>query len=379
MDKIIPFVNLAEQYNYIKKDIDSAISKVLQKGWFILGEELALFEKEFASHCGSKYAVGVGSGTEALHLALLACGVESGDEVITVPNTAVPTVSAISSANAVPIFVDIHPKTYTMDCDQLETYLRKRYENGDKNLRKKLKAILPVHLFGHPADMDPILELARQFDLKVIEDACQAHGAKYKDKKVGSIGDAGCFSFYPTKNLGAFGDAGMVLTDHQQTAEKLRMLRNYGEEEKYYNLIKGFNSRLDEIQASILTVKLAYLDRWNQRRRDHAQKYTSMLRDIPLALPVEESYAEHVYHLFVIRTEQRDGLREWLKDMGIMTSIHYPEPIHFQPAYQDLGYAKGDFPLAEEYAKDILSIPLYPELSDDQVQYVSQMIKQYFS
>jgi dTDP-4-amino-4,6-dideoxygalactose transaminase len=266
-----------------------------------------------------------------------------------------------------------------MDPNKLEAYLTKRFDKDFTDSTNKLKVILPVHLFGHPADLEPIFRLAEKYGLKVIEDACQAHGAKYKEKKVGSLGDVGCFSFYPTKNLGAYGDGGMVLCQDKQTAEKLKMLRNYGEASKYHNVMKGFNSRLDEIQAAILRAKLPELERWNQKRRLLAQEYLTLLKDIPVDLPAEESYAWHVYHLFVIRTRQRNGLQEWLKDKGIMTSIHYPEPIHYQPAYRELGYTKGDFPVAEKCAEEILSIPLYPELSQDHIQYVSHMIRQYFS
>lgn len=374
---MIPFVDLSAQYQTIKKEIDHVISSVLKRGWFILGEELSSFEKEFAEYCGTKYGVGVGSGTEALHLSLLACGVKPDDEVITVPNTAVPTVSAISFANAKPIFVDIDSKTFTIDPNNLEDYLRKRFSHNDSRSTKNLKAIIPVHLYGHPADMDPILEVARKYGLKVIEDACQAHGAEYKGKKVGSIGNAGCFSFYPTKNLGAYGDGGMVITNDEEIAKKLRMLRNYGEEKKYYNVMKGFNSRLDEIQAAVLKVKLIHLERWNGIRQNHAILYNTLLKDSLVTIPIEEKYAKHVFHLYVIRTRERDKLQEWLKNKGIVTSIHYPVPIHLQRAYRDLGYEKGDFSISEKYAGEILSLPMFPELTKDQIEFISQAIKEF--
>lgn len=374
---MIPFVDLSKQYLTIKEEIIPAISKVLNKGWFILGKEVASFEVEFARYCQSKYAVGVGSGTEALHLSLLACGVKPGDEVITVPNTAVPTVSAICFANARPVFVDINPKTYTMNPDSLKECLRKRFGNRNSRLTKKPKAVIPVHLYGHPADMDAILEAARKYNLKVIEDACQAHGAEYKGKMVGSIGDAGCFSFYPTKNLGAYGDGGMVVTSDQEVAEKLRMLRNYGEKEKNHNVIRGFNSRLDEIQAAILRIKLTHLDRWNEVRRRYANLYNSLLKGSFVTTPVEKYFAKHVFHLYVIRAQARDKLQGWLKNKGVFTSIHYPVPIHFQQAYRDLGYAEGDFPVAEKYAKEILSLPIFPELTEDQIEFISRAIREF--
>ncbi len=367
----IPFVDLVRQYIIIKEEIDEAIGRVLNKGWFVLGEETAGIEEEFASYCGTKYAVGVGSGTEALHLSLLACGVKPGDEVITAPNTAVPTVSAISFANSNPIFVDIEPDTYTIDPFKLDAYLKR------KSSTKKLKVIIPVHLFGHPADMDPILEVARKYGLKVIEDACQAHGAEYKGRKAGSLGDVGCFSFYPTKNLGAYGDGGMVVTNDKEIAQKVRMLRNYGEEKKYYNVIKGFNSRLDELQAAILRVKLKYLGQWNKTRRKHAHFYNSLLEDSIVTIPKEKNYAKHVFHLYVIRTKKRDKLQEWLKNKGIITAIHYPQPIHFHPAYKELGYKKDDFPLSEKYAEEILSLPMFPELKKDQIEYICNTIKEF--
>lgn len=377
METKVPFVDLSKQYYSIKEEIDQVILGVLESGWFILGENLAAFEEKFAGFCQADHGVGVGSGTEALHLALIACGVEPNDEVITVPNTAVPTVSAIDFANARPAFVDIDPDTYTMDPNKLEEHLRKRFKGRKSQSSKRPKAVIPVHLFGHSADLDPILELARKYDLKVIEDACQAHGAQYKGKMVGSFGDAGCFSFYPTKNLGAYGDSGMVITNDKELAKKLRMLRNYGEEKKFRNIIKGFNSRLDEIQAAVLKVKLRYLDRWNKKRREHANLYNSLLKDSPVTLPFEKEYAMHIFHLYVIRARRRNDLQVWLRDNGILTSIHYPTPVHVQRAYGDLGYKKGDFPIAEKFAMQILSLPLFPELARSQIEYVSQVIKEF--
>jgi len=366
----IPFIDLSRQYLTIKEEIDKAISKVLNKSWFILGEELSAFEGEFAKYCGAKYAIGVGSGTEALHLALIACGVKIGDRVITVPNTAVATISAIRFANAKPILIDIDEDTYTMSPGRLEAYLK-------KHRTKKIKAVIPVHLYGHPADMEPISKITRKYELKLIEDACQAHGAEYKGKKVGSIGDLGCFSFYPTKNLGAYGDGGIVVTDNEELAIKIRMLRNYGEKTKNYSVIDGFNSRLDELQAAILRIKMNYLTQWNEKRRNLAALYNSLLRDTGVKTPVEKSYAKHVYHLYVIRTHKRDELREWLRSRGVASHIHYPLPIHFHPAHKDLNYIKGSFPIAEKISTEILSLAIFPEQDDCQIEYICKAIKEF--
>lgn len=377
MRKKIPFVNLSGQYSAAQMEIDEAISRVLQSGWFILGQELDAFEKEFAVYMGGGKAVGVGSGTEALHLSLLACGISAGDEVITVPNTAVPTVSAISFAGARPVFIDIDPKTYTMDPNALEDYLKTKAQNS-RSSSSLPKAIIPVHLYGHPAHMSPIRELAQAHEIKVIEDACQAHGVKYSGKMVGLLGDLSCYSFYPTKNLGAYGDGGMILSSQPELTDQVRRLRNYGEEKKNHNVIKGYNSRLDEIQAAILRAKLKHLDEWNQARRLLAETYSQGLASLPLILPHQAPYAEHIYHLYVIRTEKRDRLQAWLHEKGISTSVHYPRPIHMQPAYQDLGYQPGDFPQAEKCAAEILSLPLYPELAREDVEYIVKEIRKFF-
>ncbi len=379
MKNIIPFLDLTGQYLGLQAEIDKAISGVLNSGWFILGEELSGFESEFAQYCGTSHAVGVGSGTEALHLALLACGIKAEDEVITVPNTAVPTVAAIRFAGAKPVFVDIDPRTYTMDPNALESFLSTRFKSHPKRAPGGPKAIIPVHLYGQPADMGPILELAEKYELKVIEDACQAHGARYRGTVVGSLGDIGCFSFYPTKNLGAYGDSGMVVTNQNSLAQHVKRLRNYGEETKFHNVIEGYNSRLDEIQAAILRVKLKYLEKWNRKRRSLAEIYHNLLKHTPVQTPVEAQYATHVYHLYVIRTARRDELITWLAHKGIATGIHYPLPIHFQPAYKGLGYSPGDFPIAESYSEAILSLPLYPELSERQIGQVSTGVCDFYS
>lgn len=377
---MIPFVNLSKQYKSLKKEIDGAVSRVLEQGWFILGEELESFEKEFASFCGTEHAVGVGSGTEALHLALLACGVEPGDEVITVPNISAPTVAAVCFAEAKPVFVDINPDTYTMDPRLLRNYLKKKTKSlGSESSAKMPKAVVPVHLYGHPADMDGIMEVAGEYSLKVVEDACQAHGAEFKGKKAGTFGDAGCFSFYPTKNIGAYGDAGMAVTSKESLARKIFMLRNYGEEKKYSNTIKGFNSRLDEIQAAVLRVKLKHLDEWTRIRREYAALYSRHLTGLPVKTPVEIDGAKHVFHLYVIRSSNRDALLKYLKEKGILCSVHYPLPLHLQKAYRDLGYAEGDFPVSERCAKEVLSLPLYPEMTREEVKIVIRALREFHS
>jgi dTDP-4-amino-4,6-dideoxygalactose transaminase len=367
----IPFFDLSRQYRDLRAEIDRAVSRTLESGWYILGEEVVAFEQEFAAHCGVRHAVGVGSGTEALHLALDACGVRPGDRVITAPNTAVPTVCAIIAAGARPVLVDVDPTTLTLDPEKLEEYLRAHPSPHRDH------AIIPVHLYGYPADMRPILEVAGEHGLKVIEDAAQAHGATYDGRMAGCLGDAGCFSFYPTKNLGAYGDAGMVVTDNDEVAERLRMLRNYGEEAKYRNRIRGVNSRLDELQAAILRVKLTHLDGWIAARRARARLYNELLGETDLVLPFEKPPATHGYHLYVVRSAYRDELRRHLSESGIGTSIHYPLAIHEQEAYRDLGYSVGDFPQAERSTREVLSLPLYPELSEEAVRQVCACILEF--
>jgi dTDP-4-amino-4,6-dideoxygalactose transaminase len=364
----VPFLDLSLQYQRIRPGIDRAVLRTLSRGWYILGEELAALEREFAAYCGARHAVGVGSGTEALHLALRACGIRAGDAVITAPNTAVPTVCGIVSANARPVFVDIDPGTYNLDPEKLRTHLK------SQRTPNQARAVIPVHLYGHPADMGPILEVAREYGLKVIEDAAQAHGAEYEGRKAGTLGEAGCFSFYPTKNLGAYGDAGMVVTDNEEVARGVRMLRNYGEEAKYQNSVEGFNSRLDELQAAVLRVKLPHLEEWVAARRRLARLYGELLAPTPLALPAEMPSARHCYHLYVVRSPSRDRLRQYLQANGIGTSVHYPLPIHFQKAYRHLGYAPGTFPEAEGATQEILSLPLYPELTEEAVRYVCSVL-----
>ena len=364
---MIPFVDLKAQYDLIKDEIDEAIQNVLNNTSFIMGEELKKFEVEFARFCDVKYAIGVANGSDALILALRACGIGEGDEVIAVPHTFISTAEAISNVGGKIVFVDIDLKTYTIDVSKIE-----------EKINKKTKAIIPVHLYGQPVDMDPIMELAKKYSLKVIEDAAQAHGAEYKGKKVGSIGDVGCFSFYPGKNLGAYGDAGMVVTNSEEIAEKIKLLRNHGRiTKKYEHEIEGYSSRLDNLQAAILRVKLKYLNKWNDMRRSNAKKYSELLSNIDsIITPYEADYAKHVYHLYVIRTEKRrDKLREELKSKGIATGIHYPIPLHLQPAYRYLGFKEGDFPVTEKASQEILSLPMFAELSDKQIDEIVEFIK----
>jgi dTDP-4-amino-4,6-dideoxygalactose transaminase len=318
----------------------------------------------------------VGSGTDALYLALKAAGIGEGDDVVTVANSFVATALAISFTGAKPLFVDIDPKAYTMDPNSLELLLKR--EKAKKS-GQKIRAVLPVHLYGHPADMDSIMEIANRYDLVVIEDACQAHGAKYGRKKVGSLGAIGCFSFYPTKNLGGYGDGGMVVTDHQKYDQKLRLLRCYGERKKYQHILKGHNSRLDEIQAALLRVKLKHLDQWNEERRRKARLYTRMLSPLGLVCPSEKKGVRHVYHLYAIKTRKRDALQAFLKKRAIETLIHYPIPIPLEKAYQEMGYRRGDFPLTDRWSRKILSLPFFPEMKESEMEEVAQQIKMFLA
>jgi dTDP-4-amino-4,6-dideoxygalactose transaminase len=366
---MVPFLELKREYEAIKPEIQEAVSSVLESGSYILGQPVEYFEREFAAWLGASHAVGVGSGTEALHLALVAGGIKPGDGVLTVPNTAVPTVSAISFAGGRPVFVDVDPASYTMSPSALAEAL----EGSSPSVN--CKAIVVVHLYGHAADMDPIMELAQAYGLKVIEDVAQATGATYKGKKVGTIGDFGCFSFYPTKNLGAYGDGGLVVTHSDKDAETVRMLRNYGEKTKNFNVIEGYNSRLDTIQAAVLTCKLQYLDWWNEIRRNQARLYGELLKERNVELPVEKGYAVHVYHLYVIRTKNRDRLRDRLAGNGIQTAVHYPRPVHLQQAYAHLGYQDGSFPVSERNAREVLSLPLSPFTRQDEIVAVAEAIR----
>lgn len=359
---LVPFNDLTAQYQSIQEQVQEALERVFRRGWFILGEEVAAFEEEFASYLGIPYAVGVGSGTEALHLALRALGIGPGDEVITAPNAGVPTAAAIAAAGARPVFVDIHPDSYNLDPPLLKAAIT-----------PQTRALLPVHLYGQAADMASILDIAQRHGLRVIEDACQGHGATYQGQKVGTLGDAGCFSFYPTKNLGCYGDGGMVVTHDPEVAARLRLLRNYGKEEGYRHSIRGFNSRLDEVQAAVLRVKLRYLDAWNRARRERAALYRELLRGSGVLAPVEMPYGEHIYHLYVARTLQRERLQGRLAAAGVSTMVHYPIVTHLQEAYRDLGQGPGACPVAEAYASQILSLPMYAELSQEAIRQVCRV------
>jgi len=357
----VPFVDLAAQYRAIEGEISEAVSKVLREGDFILGRDVSLFEEEFAAFCEAKWAVGVDSGTSALELALRAYEIGPGDEVITAANTFIASALAISHAGATPVLVDVDADTYTIDVAAIE-----------KAVTPRTKAIIPIHLYGHPADMDPILQLAQRHGLVVIEDACQAHGARYKGKRTGSLGHAAAFSFYPGKNLGAYGDGGAVVTSDAAVAKRLGMLRNYGQKEKYQHMFRGFNRRLDTLQAAVLRTKLKHLDEWNDARRQHAKSYSRLLAQSGLVVPRASALCESVWHLYVIRINQRDALKEHLATRGISVGIHYPIPIHLQPAYRDLGHQPGDFPVTEEYSRQILSLPMYAELTPDILRRVTE-------
>jgi dTDP-4-amino-4,6-dideoxygalactose transaminase len=361
---VIPFVDLQAQYRSIKSEIDEAVLRVLDSAQFVLGPAVAAFEKDFAAYCQTREAIGVNSGTSAIHLSLLAAGVGQGDEVITVPFTFVATAAAIEYAGAKPVFVDVEPGYWTMDPKALEAALTPR-----------TKAIMPVHLYGQPADMDPIMAFAHRHGLVVIEDACQAHGAEYKGHRCGSIGDIGCFSFYPGKNLGAYGEGGAVVTSDPAHARKIRLLRAWGEETRYEHQLRGFNYRMDGIQGAILGVKLRHLDDWIEARRRHAKEYSAQLAAAGVDVPMERTHARHVFHLYVVRLRDRDQWRARLTEAGVQTGVHYPIPVHLQPAYRDLGYVRGDFPVAERAGEEVLSLPIYPELTRDQIAMVATVLR----
>ncbi len=359
----IPFVDLKAQYHSIKPEIDEAVSRVLESTQFVLGSEVAAFETAFAAYCGVGNAIGVSSGTSALHLALLAAGVGEGDEVITVPFTFVATVAAIRYTGAKPVFIDINPHSFTMDPEQVEAAIT-----------KKTKVIMPVHLYGQCADMDPILEIAKKHNLVVIEDAAQAHGAVYKGRKAGSMGDLGCFSFYPGKNLGAYGEGGMVTTNNLEYARTIRMLRDWGAEKKYQHVLKGYNYRLEGIQGAILNVKLKYLDRWSKARLDHAKLYNKLLAGSRVKTPEIMAYGTPVFHVYAVRVKEREDLMAHLTQNNIQHGIHYPFPVHLLPAHSDLDYKAGDFPESEMAANEVLSLPMFPELTEEQIKKVADCI-----
>ncbi|MCB2167369.1 MAG: DegT/DnrJ/EryC1/StrS family aminotransferase [Deltaproteobacteria bacterium] len=365
----IPFLDLVAQGQPLKDDILAMVGDAIDGAGFIGGPNVTGFEADFAAFCETRHCVGVASGTDALRFALQAAGVKAGDEVITVAHTFIATTEAISQVGAKPVFVDIRPDTWNIDFDQIEA-----------RITPQTSAIVPVHLYGQPADMDPILEIAEKHSLVVIEDACQAHGARYKGRRAGSIGDIGCFSFYPGKNLGAYGEAGAATTNNSDLAQYMAKIRDHGQKKKYYHDIEGYNGRLDAIQAGVLGIKLKHLQDWNMARRSHGARYRDMLSCLPeVTLPTEAPEMESVYHLFVILVDQRDALQSFLSDKGVATGLHYPQPLHLQEAYRDLGYQQGDFPVTESVAQRLLSLPMYPELMPEQIQYVADCIKQFYN
>lgn len=352
---MIPFVDLKAQYTTIKLEVDAAIQRTLESCQFTLGADVAEFEKEFAAYSQAAFGVGVNTGTSALHLGLLAAGIGPGDEVITSPFTFVATVAAIYYTGATPVLVDIDPATYTIDPAQIEAAVT-----------PATKAIIPIHLYGQPADMDPIMAIARKHGLMVLEDACQAHGAEYKGKRVGAIGDMAAFSFYPGKNLGAYGEGGMLTTNIADHNRAVRMLRDWGAERKYHHEVKGYNYRLEGLQGAVLRVKLKHLDRWTEQRRATAARYDAMFAGIGVSTPFVRDDVRHVYHIYAVRTPDRARWGEALNAQGIQSGIHYPIPVHLLPAYADLGYKQGQFPHAEKAAAEVLSLPMFPELTEQQ-------------
>jgi dTDP-4-amino-4,6-dideoxygalactose transaminase len=363
----VPFLDLKVQFREIEHEVLPMVKEAMENAAFIGGPQVSGFETEFAAFCGSKHCAGVNSGTDALRFALMAAGVGPGDEVITVSHTFIATTEAVSQAGAKPVFVDIDPKTYNIDVSKIPAAIT-----------AKTKAIVPVHIYGQPADMDPLLEIAGKNNLAVIEDACQAHGALYKKRKAGSMGLIGCFSFYPGKNLGAYGEGGAVVTGNQEMAEKIRMIRDHGQAKKYYHDLEGYNGRLDAIQAGVLRIKLRRLEGWNESRRRNAGYYDALLSRIPgVTIPFQADFAASVYHLYVILVDDRDGLQKYLGEKGIGTGLHYPVPLHLQKAYAGQGYKEGDFPVTESVANRLLSLPMFPELRKEQIEYVANSIKQY--
>ena len=364
----VPFLDLKRQYQSIKQEIDKAIAEVVESQRFVLGPKLEEFEGSFAKYCGTKHATGVNSGTSALYISLLALGIGKGDEIITCPNSFFATAEVITAVGARPVFADISQESFCMEPKELR-----------EKISERTKAIIPVHLYGQCADMDPIIEVAEEKGLHIIEDACQAHGALYKGRKAGSMSVVGCFSFYPGKNLGAYGEGGMCVTNDSELNEKLRLLRSHGENPKHTHRVPGFNFRLDEIQAAVLSVKLKHLDGWNEGRRRNAKLYNELLQNsnAKLKLPREMSYGKHVYHLYVVRSQHRDKLSEFLKQKGIATAVHYPTPIHLQEAYADLGYKEGSVPNCEKAAREILSLPMFPELSEEEIKYVADSVNEF--
>jgi len=365
----IPFMDLSGNYSQVRKEIMNKINKLVDNTRFIGGEEVNKFEKEFADYCNCKKGIGCGNGTDALILALKALDIGQGDKVITVPNTFIATTEAITTAGAEVDFVDIDEETYTMDPEKLKQYL----ENDPEDV----KAVIPVHLYGQMAEMDKITKIAKKYDLKVIEDSAQAHGAEYRGKKPGEYGDVATYSFYPAKNLGAFGDAGAVVTKNKDLGKKIKMLSDHGREDKYVHKMEGFNSRLDPIQAAVLRVKLRYLDSWVEKRIEKAKIYDELLKDSEVITPTVNEYAKHVYHLYVIRSKNRNQMREYLSNNGISTGVHYPIPLHLQPAYDYLNYNEGSFKNTEQVMEDVISLPFWPEITEKQIGKVVEKLKSF--
>jgi len=363
---MIPMVDLKRQYHALKNEIDAAVSDVLESTHFILGPNVGKLEEEIAGYHGLPYAIGVANGTDALLLALRACGIKAGDEVITTPFTFIATAEVIALIGAVPVFADICPDTFNIDCSRIE-----------EKITSKTKAIIPVHLFGHPAEMDTIMKIARRHNLKVIEDCAQAFGALYKGKKAGTFGDAGCFSFFPSKNLAGYGDGGMVITKDEQIARQVKMLRNHGSEKRYYHDMVGYNSRLDEIQAAIIRVKLKRIDEHNEARRRNAAAYCAAIKNKEVTLPVEQADCSHVYHQFTIRAKKRDELAAALARKNISSAVYYPVPLHRQKAFLDLYRLKGNFPQAEKSAAEVLSLPMFPELKQDEIKIIADALNHF--
>jgi dTDP-4-amino-4,6-dideoxygalactose transaminase len=365
---MVPFIDLKEQHQGIRAELEASVLRVLTSGRYALGPEVEEFEREFAAFCGAKHAVAVNSGTSSLHLALLAAGVGPGDEVITVPFTFVATVASIMYTGAAPVLVDIGPDTYTMDPSHLQAAITPR-----------TKALIPVHLYGHPADMDPILEIARRHGLAVIEDAAQAHGAEYHGRRTGSMGDLACFSFYPTKNLGSCGEGGMVVTNDAELARTVAIMRDWGQKEKNVHELPGFNYRMTAFQGAVLRVKLKHVEAWTEARRRLARRYNDLLPSDRVQLPVQRPDCRHVHHLYVVRTPERDALKESLAKARVHTAVHYPIPVHLQPYYARLGYGRGSFPVSEKAAEQVLSLPLYPELAEGSVSDVAEAVRGFFA
>jgi dTDP-4-amino-4,6-dideoxygalactose transaminase len=381
----VPFLDLKAQYKQIEHEVVPLVTEAMENGAFIGGPNVEGFEKEFAQFCNTKYCIGVNSGTDALRFALMAAGVRPGDEVITVSNTFIATTEAISQVGATPVFVDIDPQTCNMNPNKLNDFLERECsfnQSTNKLINQStgspVKAVIPVHLYGQMADMNPIMEFTQKKGLLIIEDACQAHGAKYKNKEAGSMGAAGCFSFYPGKNLGAYGEGGAVVTQDENIANEIRMIRDHGQNKKYFHTMEGYNGRLDAIQAAVLRVKLKRLAEWNKARNDNAAYYNELLADVSgIEFAKVADFADSVYHLYVVMLDDRDSLQKFLGDKGIATGLHYPLPLHMQKAYEHLGYKEGDFPITERAAIRLLSLPMYPELTRTQIKYVTDSIKEF--